>query len=82
MTRHVLDKDGDYCRLLHWEDNGEQKGNRLNVCGKPGYPYCELHSELVRQAREARLRGDAGWLARVEASRRASWQNHILAGSR
>lgn len=42
MTAHLLDEGGDHCRYPHWE------GNRLVVCGKPGYPYCELHAEIVR----------------------------------
>lgn len=69
MTRkHLLDKDGDYCRFPHWE------GNRLMVCGKPGYPHCELHSEIVSTMREQRMYENR--------AREASWNNHYLSGSR
>lgn len=40
MTNHLLDSKGDHCRYPEWNDNGPEHGNRLIVCGKPGYPYC------------------------------------------
>jgi hypothetical protein len=51
MTKHLLDKDGDYCRFPHWNDTDGKRGNRLEPCGEPGYPYCEMHDEIVRGGR-------------------------------
>lgn len=53
--KHLLDSKGDHCRYPEWNDNGVEHGNRLITCGKPGYPYCELHSVIVSEMRERRL---------------------------
>jgi hypothetical protein len=52
--RHALDLPGNHCRFLMWDDTSEIKSNRLIVCGKPGYPYCPDHRDVVYHKRQRR----------------------------